>query len=376
MTWLASRHRRVLAVGLIGLFGWFGSFGASTSQASARAGTTEQKSKASQRATTVQLRSINVRGATRTYVATVLDDQGDFIPNADLDLGALGTDPDLRVTTTPMRLSATDKSYNVTVTFPENGDWVIVVRVHAPTQLVELFTEAITGSTSSDDSHGSSTFSRAALLRADPTFFDRYSPTKSISADLHSSSEGVTIAEPFHSPQIDTSARLDPVALGATLMHTGGAVAWLLAILGLVVANRVGPGVARHQLIGLVWSRYRLFAGGGLVVVMATGLINVDKNSPGLLRANELVTSNLGITYLAIFGFKMAVVVASIVTTYRIDQLLAHGAPLPVTSGSSFSGAFLNSHVKVMELAERNALFGGAILVSVALLSQIHRLLH
>ncbi len=341
-----------------------------------------QISKAS-KVSKVQLHSIEVRGATRTYVATVLDHQGRFVPGVDLDLGALGADPDLRVATTPMAYSTADESYRATVTFPQNGDWVIVVRVHAPSQLVELFTEAITTAPATGDTHSSAGFSRAAVLRSDPTFFDRYNPTKGMGADNHAEQPAsIAPTDSLHSEITTPSARFDPVALVAMLAHSAGAVAWLIAVVGLVVANRVGPGAARNQLIRFIASRYRLLAGGGLLVVVTTGLMNVDKNSIGIMHPRAAINTNLGIAYLALFGFKMALVVASIVTTYRIDQLLVQEPngldesrrKWPV--GASASGTMLVAYDRVLRLAERNALLGGAILASVAGLSQIHHTFH
>jgi hypothetical protein len=128
--------------------------------------------------TGVKLTTGTGSGSTRTYEATVFDSTGAPVANADLDLGGLGADPDLRVPTTPMKATATPGTYAATVTYPADGDWVLVVRVHRPSQDVELFSENIVGAGAAPSHHDlSASPSRRAVIAADPTFYQRYDPT-------------------------------------------------------------------------------------------------------------------------------------------------------------------------------------------------------
>ncbi len=325
-----------------------------------------------QRAQSVSLQSIKGQAGNRTYVANVFDNQGELIGNADLDLGALGSDPDLRVPTVPMQLSG-NKSYKVSVNIPANGDWIVVVRVHSPTQLVELFTDKVADVSSVQGGHSNAGFSRAAVLKADPTFYDRYSPSHGTSTnDIHTASSD--FLNDLHPRE---SRGLDPTGLISMLIHSAGAIAWLLAILGLVVAHRMGPGSARNELLSFVATRYRLLAGGGLLVLLTTGLINMDRSSYGLLQPRALLETNLGTIYLAVFGFKISLFAASLLTTRKIDRLL-NGSLLDsyTSDGQSGVGSTALMQTILLKLAERNLMLGAAILISVTVLSQLHQALH
>ena len=326
-----------------------------------------------QRAQSVSLESIEGQGGRRTYIASVFDSEGQLIGNADLDLGALGSDPDLRVPTVAMPMSA-DKSYRVNVVIPANGDWVVVVRVHSPTQLVELFTDKVDDSSAADLGHSASSFSRAAVVKADPTFFERYSLSQgSTVGDLHTA--GVESASTLHVGE--TSRALDPTGVISMLAHSAGAIAWLLAVLGLVVANRVGPGVARNELLNFVAVRYRLLAGGGLLVLLVTGLINIDRSSNGLLHPRTLLDSNLGTLYLAVFCFKLVLFAASLVTTRRIDRIVnSSDGGFTVATNRTAGSVDVAKHTILLRLAETNLMLGASILVAITLLGQLHQALH
>lgn len=335
------------------------------------------------RAVQVQLQSIETSRNTRTYIASVLDETTQPLLNADLDIGGLSADPDVRVPTVPMKLSPKDQTYRAQVTIPADGDWVMVIRVHAPTQLVQLFTDHIEGTGTEASHHGDALDpSRRAVLAADPTFFQRYNPsvgtgslskTSAISADssLSSHHNETTLVDP-------SPVSLDPVGLVAMVAHSAGALAWMIAILGLVIANRVGPGLGRNEIFDLISTRYRLLAGGGLLVLAITGTINIQRSSAGLTNPRALLQTNLGTAYVAIFGFKMVLYVASLITTQRIDRLLRHDETVSTSVVMNGAVTTITSQrkAKVFRLAETNVLLGGAILLSVAMLSQIHHLLH
>jgi hypothetical protein len=327
---------------------------------------------------TVRLREVDSKGATHTYEVLLTDEHGASIGNADLDLGGLGADPDLRVSTTPMK--ATEFGYRATVRYPADGDWVLVVRVHSPVSRVELFTTKIDGAGAAVSGHGASaTPSRRAVLAQDPTFFDRYTPGgyradagEALRASSHSAADQhATAIEP-----------LDPVGLGSMLAHSLGAVAWMVAVFGLALAGRLGHGPGRRALVEFVAARYQLLAGGGLALVTFTGLENLQHSSPGLLHPSRLLTSRVGSAYLAVFVFKMLIVVASMVTTWKIGRLLPSPVRLAKQVRLASVGAMANDDPvdggsgTLFRLVEMNAVFAGAIIVAVSVLGQLHHVLH
>jgi hypothetical protein len=374
----SPRHRLAVAVGAIASMLAISTSPALAVTTAATAGSSPQ------RAIEVQLQSVENGGNTRTYIASVLDDQGSAIANVDLDLGGLSADPDLRIPTIQMTASDPPTAYQANVTIPADGDWVIVVRVHTPTQLVQLFTDHIEGTGTAAAHHGGALdASRRAVLAADPTFFQRYNPAVGNGSLPAATAEAATtpvLVSTSHHDGRGTdevgSLGLDAVGVVAMLVHSIGALAWMIAILGLVVANRVGPGLGRNELFDLIARRYRLLAGGGLLVVAVTGAINVQKSSAGLTHPSELVQTNIGMAYLALFGFKMALYGASLMTTYRIDRILQEPSRLSCTPTGSIMTMVGVNRAKAFRLAETNALLGGAILVSVALLGQLHHVLH
>ncbi len=324
----------------------------------------------------VRLREVQSQGATHTYEVLLDDEKGTSIPDADLDLGGLGADPDLRVPTTPLRSDG--MGYQATVRFPADGDWVLVVRVHSPVNRVDLFTTKIDGTGAVAGAHGSSASpSRRAMLAQDPTFFDRYTPA-GYRADTGTAPTSHLASE----QHVAAVERLDPVGLGSMLAHSLGAAAWIFAVLGLALAGRLGHGSGRRAVVEFISARYRLLAGGGLAVATFSGLENVQRSSAGLLHPSQLLASRLGSAYLAVFVFKMLIVMASMVTTWRIAGLLS---PSPVRRTREVRlasvGAMVNDDPPVgggelFRLAEINAVFAGAIIVAVTVLSQLHHVLH
>ncbi len=332
-------------------------------------------------------------GATRAYEATVIGVDGRPISGATLDIGGLGSDPDLRVPTITMTadeitaasIGRATPIYRASLTFPADGDWVLVVRVHTPSTAVELFTENIVGAgapPSHDDRLNSP--SRRAVLNADPSFFQRYDPRTSNSdvvstAHAHTS-DGTSIVGtvgPEGNHPFDVSNAL------FAILHSIGALAWISAVLILVLANRMGPGRVRTEITAYVASRYRLLAGGGLIVVAITGSQLLLHGSAGLTRPSELLQTGLGTAYLAIFVTKMALVIGSLITTIRIGRLLPSRQQFSVQFRTASVGAQSNEDMStykqsrlIYRLAEVNAVAGAAILGCVILLGQIHHALH
>jgi hypothetical protein len=336
--------------------------------------------RAEQKVMTVRLTKGDGVGAQRTYEAEVLDGTGNLIPNATLDIGGLADNPDLRVPTIAMKATVADPNhYRATVTFPADGDWVLVVRVHKPTQAVELFTEAITGTGQTGNAgHANPSPSRRAVINADPTFFDRYSPggvKTGLEAGTSVAHSGAAVDQTDEAFSIGT-----PII---ALVHSFGALAWIVAVLGLVLANRIGSGAARTEITKFIARRYRLLAGGGLVAVVLTGPYMVIEASAGLNHPTELLQSNLGTAYLAIFACKLVLVGGSLLTTWRIqkclpttEQFRKHGALASVGSmANDDMSAYHPTTARAFRLAEANAQIGAVILGCVVLLGQLHHVL-
>ena len=340
------------------------------------------------KATGVRLTTGEGTGAERKYTATVFDSNGLAVRNADLDLGGLEADPDLRVPTTPMTPTADGSGYTATVTFPADGDWVLVVRVHEPSQVVELFTEKIVGAGAAPShEERANTPSRKAVRAIDPTFYQRYDPSKSTTGTLTHAQLASVSTEHGHSATLTGTAvenhRFEAADALVALVHTTGAAAWIFAVLGLVLANRIGHATARLEITRFIASHYSVLAIGGLVLVTVTGIQTVLTSSAGLNHPTELLSTGLGTAYLAVFGFKMAAVAGSVLTSIRIKRLLPSQPQFAAQFRLASAGAMVNDDVSthdhanlIYRLAETNAVFGVTIIGCVAILAQLHHALH
>ena len=340
----------------------------------------------------ITLQVENSGSGARTYTAQAFTATGVAVRNADLDLGALADDPDLRVVTTPMVSVAGDPtSYRVRVVYPAKGDWVIVVRTHKPSQNVELFTDSIADAPARSSSHDpSSNPSMRAVLRNDPTFYDRYNPYGANVATA--SGAGIAAAGPapsgsthFAATQAAASHLTGAAATGfdvttamMALLHTIGAIAWIVTVLGLVLANRVGPGSSRDDIAKFITDRYLILAGGGLLLATVSGVTLVRNGSAGLTDLRGLVATNLGLAYVAVFAVKMVLVTGSMATSVRIARSLSIGVGQPARPTLASVGAMGDNGPapKTLALAERNLILGTLILGCVVVLGQLHHALH
>jgi YtkA-like len=350
---------------------------------------------ASQTVTGVRLTPVATKGDTHTYDVLLSDREGTPVNGAELDLGALQADPDIRVTTTPMTASGEPGAYRVTVAFPADGDWMLVVRVHSPSQAVELFTETITGA-GGVPSHAdaANSPSRRALRAADPTFSARYKPTAS-SSHTAKAPDAAAVGFAHESPtptrssvgavtdHNDAPHSFDLSATIIVLTHAAAAAAWILAVAGLVFANRLKATNAQNAVLQFVALRYAQLAGGGLAVVTVTGLIVSLKASAGLAHPTQLATTTTGIAYLAIFGLKMVLVTGGIVTSWRIGKLMPTTRQFSLRNRLASAGAMANDDADaipnvraIFRLAETNMILAVAIIGCVAVLGQLHHAIH
>jgi hypothetical protein len=355
-----------------------GSTASATTPASSAPATTIAS--VSQTVTGVRLAPVTSTGSKHTYEVLLSDRSGIPVDGAELDLGALQADPDIRVPTTPMTPAGTPGAYRVTVAFPANGDWMLVVRVHAPSKAVELFTETITGA-GAVPSHAetANSPSRRALRAADPTFNARYNPSSVGTTDTH---EIPTVASSmFGAGKIhnESSHGFDLSTTIIVLTHSAAAAAWVLAVLGLVFANRLKATNAQNTVLQYIAHRYTRLAGGGLAVVAVTGVMVSLKASAGLAHPTQLATTNLGIGYLAVFGLKMVLVAGGIITSWRIGTLMPTTRQFSLRNRLASAGAMANEdpdsipNVRtIFRLAETNLVLAVAIIGCVGVLGQLH----
>ncbi len=120
-------------------------------------------------------------GDQRTYIATVFNSNNQIVPNAELDMSAMTDNPDARIGTAPMTpRPGTTGRFERTLEFPAAGDWVLVVRVHAPNPFVQLLTERVDSANLPNASAHADTPSRRHLRELAPDFSQRYDPLHGI----------------------------------------------------------------------------------------------------------------------------------------------------------------------------------------------------
>lgn len=339
--------------------------------------------------TGVRLETSHDAAGNYTYTATVVDANGIAVQGASLDIGGLAADPDIRLPTTDMTATKDPTRYIATVQFPAKGDWMLVVRVHEPTQLVDVFTERIDAAPIAGSHHDlASNPAKRAVLANDPTFYDRYDPynpvpgTSTRSPGSPGSTVGVTDAAHPHGAGVvageaTVAHGFDFSVTALVVLHSAAAVAWLLSVGILALANRFGPGSGRNEAIHFVSQRYRLLAGGGMLAAVLTGVVMAQKASAGVLHPTRLLASPLGTAYLAVFAVKMLLVAVSFVTTLRLGRILAPRSALvrrPVLA-SLGAAADDGPDRRVLVLAELNLVSAALIMACVAVLGQLHHAL-
>lgn len=338
---------------------------------------------------TIRLRQVGGKGAKRLYEATVLTNQGTPLDGAEVSINGLTSNPDERVVTTKMT-GAGKGIYRAVVVFPNDGDWVLQVQTHKPEQNVGLFVEKIAGTGTAANRHVTDSPAQRALTRDDPTFAARYNPYNSQPGILTADAQAQLAADAAsghggHEATTSTGGTpsihadgLQATTVAFALLHTLGALAWMVSVLGLVLANRLGPGAGRNALVAFIARRYTVLAGGGLLVLVLSGISNAQHASPGLWSPSTLLDSRIGVAYLAVFGFKMVLVLGSIVTSVRIGRRLPSVEHLVRSARVASVGAAADDapDATLLSLAEANAVLGGLIIVAVAVLSQLHHVLH
>lgn len=377
----------VLTLAGIFLLGWSGQAVADVSDNGTSAGNNS-------RATPVVVNKVVLTtadsGPTRMYRATVFDTLGRPVKDAVLDIGGLSDDPDVRVATKPMiAFSAT--AAQATVVYPAPGPWVVVVRVHAPSQYVHLGSENITGVAEPVAAHN--TPSRQALQAISPNLGARLTAAQNGTAvvlrDGHTAT-GVGFADhALSTSNLNASATVNGLAedVGFALLHLVGVALWLLAVGSVALAGRAGNGALGSRLLAWITPRYALLAGGGLAVVVITGLANLRRSAPDGLFDGTITSTNVGRLYVGALALKMGLVAASALTSFRLGSRLRLGPRLESSHGPGhlYVGAAQAGAVShgggltdalLAKLAVRNVVFAAAIIGCVNVMNQASHLLH
>ncbi len=325
-------------------------------------------------------------GPTRSYVARVLDADGTAIAGARLDLGALGSDPDDRVVTVPMEADPADPTrYGVSVTYPAAGDWVIVVRVFEPSRFVHLGSEKVDVGALPKAGHSSP--SREALASIAPDFGARYDPYTGVGAtgvvpttvagavasSGHGDSGGIVAADERHT----SDGLLTEIVM--KLVHAGGAMAWVIGMLGLSLARRLRPSAASAGIVRWVADRYLVLVGGGLLGVVLSGVMSLERSTPTGLDIGALLDTNLGTVYFGVLGVKLALAASSVVLSAQIGTLLrSQRSDMGSLSLRSVGAAASRPPrlERALRLADINTIMAVGILVCVVVLTNVHRALH
>ena len=334
-------------------------------------------------------------GQTRVYTARVLTANGDAVRGATLDISGLSDDPDVRIPTQAMKPMPTDPTrYTASMTYPVSGEWVLTIRVHQPQSFVHLVIESVSASAAPAPSHRD-TPSRAALRRLAPDFSAKYDPTTGVGATGQWTAADAALATaratqsggashggiadaaiPTHVGETVGSRITNTFVAGA---HAFGALAWFVGMLGLALANRRQGTRLASELCALVQDRYTLLVGGGLLIVIMTGLINMQNATPTGWDLGALLATGTGQAYFVVLGLKLALAAMSIVVSIQIGQLLRHPLARATSLSLRSAGAAANtpaSITRALRLGYLNATFGAAILVCVEILNQLHFSVH
>jgi hypothetical protein len=163
------------------------------------------------------------------------------------------------------------------------------------------------------------------------------------------------------------------------LVHTFGALAWVLAMLGLALARRLRPSAASAGIVRWVADRYLLLAGGGLLAVTLSGVMGLERSTPTGLDIGALLETRLGTLYFATLALKLGLVASSIVLSAQIGSLLRSQERELGTLGLRSVGAAAARPPRLeraLRLADVNTVLAVAILVCVVVLTNVHRALH
>lgn len=370
-----------------------GAFGRSAATAATKPASTSQSAPPTIEGKPSVILTTADNGGTRVYEARVIDGAGRPQANASLDISGLTGNPDDRIATTVMKPLAADPTrYQAKVTFPVSGDWVLTVRVHKPVDFVHLGYERITDSAAPAPTH-EQTPSRADLAAITPDFNARYDPVIGIGGDGSyatvakinaanagghgaSTDHGTTVLGVYH-PTEPIGTRIQEGLLAA--LHSAGALAWFGGMAGLALANRQRGSRLATELVGFVQEHYTLLVGGGLSVVVLTGMLNMQDSTPTGWNLQALLSTGIGTAYFVVLGLKLAVAAMSIALSIQIGRLLRNPveSPMALSLRSAGAAAVVPARLdRALRLGYLNATFGATALGCVVVLHQLHLAIH
>ncbi len=167
--------------------------------------------------------------------------------------------------------------------------------------------------------------------------------------------------------------------------HGMGTVAWLGAVMLVLLALTFGSPVDRPRLLHRLWAMFPWAAGGGLLLVTASGILNAVYNTPtrppGLLAPGTTANLPLGRVYLATFFVKMGLVAAVLVVTAGLWSALRGASRVPIDAASDGTGAMTARSPELLErrvrrLAALDLSLGLLVLLVVILMGYFHVITH
>ena len=131
--------------------------------------------------------------------------------------------------------------------------------------------------------------------------------------------------------------------------------------------------------MGFVQEHYTLLVGGGMSVVVITGLLNMQDATPTGWNLQALLTTGLGTAYFVVLGLKLAVAAMSIALSVQIGRLLRDPAQSPMALSLRSAGAAAAVPARLdraLRLGYLNATFGATTMACVVVLHQLHLAIH
>lgn len=343
------------------------------------------------------------QGAERLVRARFRTAAGRPLTAVEADVGALTNDPDLRVRTTDLLADpAVPGSFIAKVRFPNDGDWVIVVRFTAPEvagpgnvtgepmSAVELFHERITGIGPARSGHDlAANPSMRSLLAQNPTFLQQYTPggvmggvTPGPLTAAHSDAPTFDAAHLASDAALAGTRSVDLSSLAIALAHGLSALAWAASTVVLGAVVRVRRFRDDADAVDAVRRWYGRTAGLGLVGLTVTGPLMARRNSPGLADPHTLADTGLGRVYVGVFAVKLVLTGVALAAAFVIDRRASavRVERLALVDGTTFEvevPVSAEQTIAALRTPATLAVFASAgIMICVTVLSQVHLALH
>lgn len=194
---------------------------------------------------------------------------------------------------------------------------------------------------------------------------------------------------PGTSPRLEARQRVvlafglvDLRNLALRVLHLLAAALWFAAIGVVFVLGRFTAPHERGRSLARMAAPFPWAAGGSLLLVTVTGILNARFNAPGLppgiLAPETIARLPFGKAYLAVFAVKMGLMGVILISTTALALLLRRtsGTVSPPDSSAASAGDGPGPAQAVVRVAAINLVFGLLTLASVVMLGYMHILSH